>query len=1182
MTERMLRLLIRLVLAAALFASLEASAFHFPWDQGHDTTDWNDPSNPGPCEGPNCDPCKSTGSPVYIPTGHLVWTETDVVLKGRPYLAIARTYNSHDPRDGLFGNGWSVGCDVGLYLADDGTTTKYVLRQANGKRYEFLKDTDGVFRPPPGRFEVLTPQPGGGATLVYLDAARQTFNSAGRLVSQQDANGNAVTYSYDGGGRLTRLADGNGRFLALSYNSRGRISTVRDHASRTWQYEYDSAGDLIGVTDPAGGVRAYTYAAYTPPGDGQTYQHLTQITDQAGVVITKVTYTSERVASYSEGTNILTYSYNVSARTVSVRDSVGSIWTYTYSSEGLTTQLRDPTGHTVQYSYDANGREVQVIDEAGATWNATHDALGRVVTQSNPLGETTSYLFEGSSPYPVGVTSPTGRFTQMAYDARLNLVTLRDPSGAMTSMEWSSQGDLVTLIDANGGRRTASYDAIGLPVAVTDPVGRTARSEYDSRGNLTAYINAAGERIETQYDALDRPVRVVDPLGQASTIAYDAAGRITAVTDPNGAVTGFEYDSSGRLSRRTSPDERVWVHSYRSDNLPSQVLLPDARTIAYSYDTLKRLTSESGSGSSFTYTARGEIASASASGGTVSRSYDLAGRLIQEAMWGQTVAIQRNADGERTRQTALGLVTDYTRDARGLVASIAQGSESFAFTYDALGQRTRLVRPNGSTDYRYDAAHRLVELTHDGPFTARFSATYDVAGRIASVNGEAGGPWSYAYDALGRLTSAVGPGGSFAYSYDPLGNIQGNSRAYNSANQLTTDAQFDYSYDPNGNLTEKRDRLTSERTVYRWNAKGQLLAHEHYPPGGSTPDGQLNFTYDALGRRASKTQNGVVERYVYDGLDLIGVLNASGQVVSRFVFGPTIDEPLAISSADGVRYFHANHLGSVMALSSASAVAASYDYEPFGRTAVVGEVRNPFHYTGREQDGEDLYFYRARYFDPVNRRFLSPDPLGLSTGLNLYAYVENDPINRRDPLGLWAGIDDLVFTGGGALAGLVGQGVSDLLSGQLSGWEDYTGAAIGGAVLGETLLYAGPVVAGAAGGLATNLAKQGLKNLSGKQCGFNPVSAATDTVIGAATGLIPGVRVPGVTAGRNSMNAIYRQMSTKFANGTINNVSGQTALKMFGGRAVDTALLPGTAAGALAGSYASPFVPGYSDACPCQ
>ena len=52
--------------------------FHFPWDQGHDTTDWDDPNDDGPCEGPQCDPCSSTGSPVYIPTGHFIWTETDV------------------------------------------------------------------------------------------------------------------------------------------------------------------------------------------------------------------------------------------------------------------------------------------------------------------------------------------------------------------------------------------------------------------------------------------------------------------------------------------------------------------------------------------------------------------------------------------------------------------------------------------------------------------------------------------------------------------------------------------------------------------------------------------------------------------------------------------------------------------------------------------------------------------------------------------------------------------------------------------------------------------------------------------------------------------------------------------------------------------------------------------------
>jgi type VI secretion system secreted protein VgrG len=199
----------------------------------------------------------------------------------------------------------------------------------------------------------------------------------------------------------------------------------------------------------------------------------------------------------------------------------------------------------------------------------------------------------------------------------------------------------------------------------------------------------------------------------------------------------------------------------------------------------------------------------------------------------------------------------------------------------------------------------------------------------------------------------------------------------------------------------------------------------------------------------------------------------------------------------------------------------------------------------------------------------------------IYAYVGGNPLSYVDPKGLYAGIDDAVFSGGGAVVGLIGQGVSDLLGGEMSSWQDYAGAAVGGAAGGEALLYTGPVGAGLVGGAATNAAKQLLKNLTGKQCGVNATSFVADTAVGGLTGLIPGVSITGLTAGRGSWNSIFKQMSTKFANGTISNVSAQTALKMAGGRAVDTAVVPGMAAGSVAGTYLEPYIPGYGDACTC-
>ena len=86
---------------------------------------------------------------------------------------------------------------------------------------------------------------------------------------------------------------------------------------------------------------------------------------------------------------------------------------------------------------------------------------------------------------------------------------------------------------------------------------------------------------------------------------------------------------------------------------------------------------------------------------------------------------------------------------------------------------------------------------------------------------------------------------------------------------------------------------------------------------------------------------------------------------------------------------------------------------------------------------------------------------------------------------------------------------------------------------------------------------------------------AVDTTLGAATGLIPGMKIQGITAGKGSMNAVFNQMTTKFKNKEISTVTAKTASKMFAGRATKTAVAEGTVIGGGAGSYVSPRIPTY-------
>ncbi len=193
---------------------------------------------------------------------------------------------------------------------------------------------------------------------------------------------------------------------------------------------------------------------------------------------------------------------------------------------------------------------------------------------------------------------------------------------------------------------------------------------------------------------------------------------------------------------------------------------------------------------------------------------------------------------------------------------------------------------------------------------------------------------------------------------------------------------------------------------YTFNARNQLVSYEQ-PDDANQTTKTLEFAYDAFGRRVSKTQDGVEQKYLYDGDDIVAILDSNNQVIATITHDESIDTPLSITNQNGTFYYHRDHQGSIVALTDSSGqVVESFMYDNHYGSIVnhtkTTETNNPYAYTGREYDTPELYYYRARYYDPQIQRFISEDPIGFaSKDTNWYRYTWNNPVNLVDHNGLY-------------------------------------------------------------------------------------------------------------------------------------------------------------------------------------
>ena len=348
-----------------------------------------------------------------------------------------------------------------------------------------------------------------------------------------------------------------------------------------------------------------------------------------------------------------------------------------------------------------------------------------------------------------------------------------------------------------------------------------------------------------------------------------------------------------------------------------------------------------------------------------------------------------------------------------------------SLSYRAFGSASQVVYGN---DRKLDLSYNAGLNQMNSMILSRWDGTqkiddryywYETNGLISQVYDNLDYYWKsdYQYNYRNQLTSAssgfLGPWDPAivsTHSFDNFGNktngmtfakIGTSSTPVNNRPTSYTSGAYttNFTFDNAGNMT------AAGATTYQWDGANRLKSVNNGTSG--------SYGYDGNSKRVKKTEGATTIYYVYSSVIGSAVMEVATTGVQR-AYVMNGGSVVAQLNANGNFYWmHPDQLGNGHIMTdSTGALAYRAEIDPYGVivyewSAAANMTTKKF--TGYERDaGTGLDYAQARMYNQFTQRFMSPDPAGLSStnpyspkSLNRYTYVDGDPVNKVDPLGLY-------------------------------------------------------------------------------------------------------------------------------------------------------------------------------------